>query len=238
MNIDNLREPFEICLRQAGSLALSYYKLPVTLIPKKQGFCTQADLAVEQFLLQQLGVLLPGTAFCAEESGLSGDQQSDYCWVIDPLDGTTNFAHAIPYFCISVALTYQGKPILGGIYQPVLDEFFYGAYGAGAWFNGTRIAPRSQAVGVKLLVASAWSTRKPIGRLRGYTVRYFGAAALDCAYLACGKLDGLMFDRAAWWDIAAGILLLQEAGVPVSYAKRIINGQERYKVTAGYDALL
>lgn len=231
MQYQDMREQLADCIRQAGALAMSYYGKPLTLLPKEHGFATQADVAVEQFLMRQLGTLLPEASFYAEESGQSANHHDGYCWVIDPIDGTTNFARGIPYFCISVALTFNGEPAVGIIYQPVLDEFFYVEQSGGAWLNGVRLHKPVAKQGMKLVVASLWSGSRPTKR--GYTLRYFGAAALDCAYLASGKLDGLEFGSAAWWDIAAGILLLKEAGVPVAVTKRTTGSQEVYRVIAG-----
>ena len=232
MQYQDMREHLQDCIRQAGALAMSYYGNPLTLILKKDGFATQADIAVEQFLMQQLGTILPEASFYAEESGQSGDHHDGYCWVIDPIDGTTNFARGIPYFCISVALTFNGEPVLGIIYQPVLDELFYAQQSGGAWLNGVRLSKPADKQGMKLVIASLWSSgRKSVKR--GYTLRYFGAAALDCAYLASGKLDGLEFGGVAWWDIAAGILLLKEAGLPVTVTKRTAGGKDVYRVIAG-----
>lgn len=231
MQYQDMREQLADCIRQAGALAMSYYGNPLTLMPKKHGFATQADIAVEQFLIRSLGVIVPEASFYAEESGPYGDHHDGYCWVIDPIDGTTNFARDIPYFCISVALTFNGEPVVGIIYQPVLNELFYAEQSGGAWLNGIRFSKQPEKLGIKLVVASPWSNRKPIKP--GYTLRYFGAVALDCAYLASGKFDGLAFSRVAWWDIAAGILLLKESGVSVTIKKRMAGDQEVYRVIAG-----
>lgn len=232
MQYQDMREQLQNCIRQAGVLAMSYYGCPLTRVPKKNGFATQADIAVEQFLIQSLGAIAPEASFYAEESGQSGNHHNGYCWVIDPIDGTTNFARSIPYFCISVALTFNGEPVVGIIYQPVLDELFYAQQGSDAWLNGIRLSKQSDQSGIKLVVASPWSSsRKPVKR--GYAPRYFGAVALDCAYLASGKIDGLEFSSVFWWDIAAGILMLKEAGVPVTVTKRTAGDQEVYRVIAG-----
>ncbi|MCC7415118.1 MAG: inositol monophosphatase [Epsilonproteobacteria bacterium] len=228
LQLSDLRERLQACVRQAGALALSYYEKPVQVISKTHGFATEADHAVEQFLIHELQVLVPEAATYAEESGQTGDSMHGYCWVIDPIDGTTNFARGIPYFCISVALTLDGHPVVGVIYQPVLKELFYAESGYGAWLNGMRIAKRSPRLGRKVVVV--WPGKSVQHEA---TLRYFGAAALDCAYLAAGKLDELEFGRVAWWDIAAGILLLKEAGVAVSVTQRTYKGQTVYRVVAG-----
>lgn len=228
VQLSALRERVQACVRQAGVVVLSYYGKSVSVIGKTNGFATEADHMVEQFLIHELQALVPEAAVYAEESGQTGDSAHGYCWVIDPIDGTTNFARGIPYFCISVALTFDGEPVMGVIYQPVLHELFYAEVGYGAWLNGVRITKQSPPLGRK--VVAAW----PGASMQGdVTLRYCGAAALDCAYLAAGKLDGLEFGRVAWWDIAAGILLLKEAGVAVTVTQREHKGQTVYSVVAG-----
>jgi len=170
-----------------------------------------------------LSRVFPGADFCAEESGISGDNGGDYQWVIDPLDGTTNFAHGLPHFCISIALAHKKKPIFGMIYQPILDELFWAQSGKGAWFNGNRIHVSDlESVDKSLLVVGL-----PYGGIedyrrfwaqvcavmpRAYAFRHLGAVALDLAYVASGRFDGIFFARLSWWDFAAGDLLIREAG--------------------------
>jgi myo-inositol-1(or 4)-monophosphatase len=211
-------------IRQAGAIVLSYFNRPLVCSDKGEdkGFVTQADLASEQYLIEQLAPIIPGAAFIAEESGEQCGAASDYCWVIDPLDGTTNFAHGIPYFCISIALTYKQEPVFGMIFQPITHELFYATKGQGAMGSEGKVQvtaqPISQAIialglpyakddqYASLLAASAAVAREC------YAIRHFGAVALDAAYVACGKLGGMFFERLEWWDIAAGVVLIQEAG--------------------------
>ena len=130
----------EPIVKQAGDILRSYFTQARSLkrqVKNGAGFVTEADLASEKFLIEKLSQVLPQADFCAEESGVSGN--GDYCWVIDPLDGTTNFAHGVPHFCISVALAYKNQSICGAIYQPLLDEFFWAEQGKGAWLNGKKI---------------------------------------------------------------------------------------------------
>lgn len=224
MHLENdLVSAVEPIIKQAGDILLGYYNTTLVRHEKHgNGFVTEADLASEQFLIKELGALVPGAAFFAEESGKSGHLNADYCWVIDPLDGTTNFANHLPYFCISVALTYKNQPIFGMIYNPLLKELFYAIKGQGAYLNGQRMrVSRSEvarcvvAIGLPYakdqhyahLLQDAWLIAKQV-----YAIRHFGAAALDLAYVAAGKLDGVIFEELGWWDIAAGMILVQEAG--------------------------
>lgn len=217
---------------EAGTRVLASFNNPVIATRKAHGdFATHADIASEQYLIKELGVLLPEASFYAEESGVSGEP-SDYCWVIDPLDGTTNFYHGFPYFCISVALTYKGVPQIGVIYQPLSNELFYAQKGEGAWLNDQSLKMgTAKPARTLLLVGPPYEADAKATRLlqklvavspTTYVFRHTGSVALDCAYVAAGKADGLFFMDLKWWDIAAGLLIIQEAGGTVTMGK---NGQ-------------
>ena len=216
----NWRAVLEPIVRQAGVILLSYYGKVLTRQEKKNhGFVTEADYASENYLIDQLAKVLPEASFFAEESGRSGG--NDYCWVIDPLDGTTNFAYKLPYFCISVALTYKGKAEVGIVYQPLTNELFFAEQGKGAFFNGERIRVSLPKCFNNSLVAMGlpcqFLKRKQLLKAeqiaqQAYGVRHFGSIALDLAYVACGRMDGVFFAYLAWWDVAAGMLLIEQAG--------------------------
>ncbi len=226
-------ERLEVIVKEAGRIVLSYFDKALTFTEKdRAGFVTEADIASEQFLIKELGLLLPEASFFAEESGKSQASREAtpgtagsgaYCWVIDPLDGTTNFAHHVPYFCISVALTYHDKPILGIIYQPILEEFFYAEKGRGSYLNGVKISVARENELAKSMVAVGFPYAKNkqfmeliagLQRILPQTssLRCYGAVALDLAYVAAGRLDGAFFEGLGWWDVAAGIVLIEEAG--------------------------
>ncbi len=211
----------EPIVRQAGDILLSYFGGKLERKMKDgNSWVTQADLESEKFLISEIGKAFPGTAFFAEESGVSG--QGDYCWVIDPLDGTTNFVQGLPYFCISVALTYQNKPIFGVVYRPLLNEFFHAYQGQGAYLNDVRIHIKQQELDKSVLVVGLpYAKTKRYSKIvdslgaiapHAYAFRHFGAAALDLAYVARGSLDGVFLIDLGWWDVAAGMILIQEAG--------------------------
>lgn len=217
----NWQQDLEPILRSAGDILLSYYGKDLQIKEKPQnGFVTQADIASEQYLISALHELLPEASFFAEESGVSGT--SDYCWVIDPLDGTTNFAHGIPYWCISVALTHKNIPIVGAIYVPLQDDYFFAQTGKGAWCNGVAIkVSRPEKLAFALIaigIPYPNDQRQSIVHLgeriatEAYGIRHLGSIALDLANISCGRLDGVVLTGLAWWDVAAGIVLLQEAG--------------------------
>ncbi|MCL4229225.1 inositol monophosphatase [Candidatus Dependentiae bacterium] len=207
-------EKFKQIIKKAGDILLEHYGKRVAVHEKAPlQLVTEADLASERFLKHELLQLLPGASIISEEH--ASQPGNDYCWVIDPLDGTNNFAHEISYFCISVALMYQNTIIQGAIFQPVLNEFFYAERNKGAWLNDVKIeaTPRvsSPMIAFTYLEAREYAhlmTQIPFP----YSFRHLGAAALDLAYVACGRLHGMISRGLSWWDLAAGVLLVQEAG--------------------------
>lgn len=219
----DLGQPLETIIKSAGAILMSYFRTEFPSREKEQGGpVTPADLASEKYLIEHLKGLVPQASFFAEESGASGTND-DYCWVIDPLDGTTNFIHGLPYFCISVALTFKGKPIVAAIYQPLLDDFYYAQKGQGAFLNGKKILVSSATslqksmilVGLPMTYHDTYHDlieKLPSLGPKLYSFRHLGAAALDCAYVASGRLDAVFFTGLAWWDVAAGMLLIEQAG--------------------------
>jgi myo-inositol-1(or 4)-monophosphatase len=226
---EDLVSSVEAIIRQAGSIIMSHYNKHLTQFNKDGGssFATEADLESEKYLLESLHALIPEACFFAEESGKSGGER-ELCWVIDPLDGTTNFAHGFYYFCISVALTQNDIPIFGMIYDPVRDEVFHAEKGKGAYLNGKKIAVKSPDLSESLLLISLPYNKEDRRscdimvnvRTDARAVRQLGSAALDQVNVACGRADGLFFTGLAWWDIAAGMLILKEAGAQVSTFER------------------
>lgn len=222
MDLNNLLYETQSTVRKAGEILLSYYRTRMRVEHKYHGgLVTEADLASEKFLKNELSQLLPEAAFWAEESGKSGE--SEYHWVIDPLDGTTNFAHGLPYFCISVALTHKNQPILGVTYQPLLQECYTAYKGGGAFCNDFPITvSQVKSVADSMIVVGLPYVKSEYYRellqefkkvaLKSFAVRHFGAAALDLAYVAAGRMDAVFFEKLGWWDVAAGIILVQEAG--------------------------
>lgn len=189
-------------------------------------FVSTADLAAERALRAELEKARPGYSFLMEESGVSHGTDRDHVWIVDPLDGTTNFLHSIPHFAISVALQHRGELLAGMIYNPVLDELYWAEKGKGAYLNDRRL----RVSGRRDLGESLIGTGIPFrGRgkaedhahylkllaatmARTAGVRRPGAAALDLAYVAAGRFDGFFEIGLNKWDVAAGILLIREAG--------------------------
>lgn len=188
---------------------------------------TAADKASEQVILEVLRRHFPQHSILAEESGKLGNQDNDFLWAIDPLDGTTNYAHQYPCFAVSIGLLIQGVPKVGVIYDPFHNELFRAAAGLGATRNRRPIQVSQTAeLGKSLLVSGfAYDRRETTDNnyaefchLTHLTqgVRRGGAAALDLAYVACGRVDGYWERGIAPWDVTAGIILVQEAGGKVT----------------------
>lgn len=180
------------------------------------------DKTAEKMLVKGLGELLPNATFITEEATVK-NEKSDYYWVIDPLDGTTNFLHGIPHFSVSVALVYQEVPIIGIIHDVMRDECYWAWKGGGAFLNDEAIAvSQSQRVldavlGMGFPYSQYQSMEKVATSLNYFLkhargLRRMGSAALDLAYIAAGRLDGFYEVNLKAWDVAAGICLVQEAG--------------------------
>lgn len=201
-------------MRQAGVILLGYFNKNIQKYYKHgHELVTEADYVVERYLIQELTLLIPESGIIAEES--EPRKSAEWNWVIDPIDGTVNFAHQIPYFCISVTLTQYDRPVIGMIYNPLLKELFYAIQDGGAYVNDHKIsvsqtATLSQAF-VSTVLARGIQTLSFWEKM-GCRTRHFGAYALDLAYVACGRLDCVMPINFSWWDVAAGVLLIQEAG--------------------------
>ncbi len=213
-----LRE-IEVRARKAGDILLSYrHDASLVKSYKADGsFATQADLASEKYLIEALRPLVLGAGFYAEETGIQAG--NEYQWVIDPLDGTTNFAHGLPHFCVSIALTYRNEPILGVVYQPAMDQLFSAQKGQGAFLNGTRLSVSQETkLNQSMLVLCNEDLPGILKGLEPYALserphlRDYGAAALDSAYCAAGRFEVCLYQMTKWWDIAAGSLLIKEAG--------------------------
>src|SRR5687767_13432492 len=211
--------------RDAGGLLMQ--KLGAAKISNKGDIdlVTDADLASENLIIERIRSYYPQHAILAEESGetvLVGGKRSEWKWVIDPLDGTTNYAHGYPCFCVSIALEHNGVVEIGVIYDPVRDEMFAAERGSGATLNSRRISVSEveELKDAMLCTGFPYNVRERPDFTRDFTnftmaaqaVRRDGSAAIDLAYVACGRFDGFWEDGLNPWDIAAGILLIQEAG--------------------------
>ena len=185
---------------------------------------TEVDLAVERMIRALIAERHPGHDVLAEElGGPPGGGASRYCWICDPIDGTSNFAHGLPIFCATVALEIDGELACGAVYDPMRDELFTAERGRGAFLNGTRMRVSGTTVLVDALLVTGfpYSVQETLdehvalfGRFLSHAraVRRLGSAALDACYVAAGRLDGFWEHGLNAWDIAAGVLLVREAG--------------------------
>ncbi|WP_375255403.1 inositol monophosphatase family protein [Yoonia sp.] len=186
-------------------------------------FVSRADKAAEALIMEELMAARPTYGFMGEEGKEIAGEDPTRRWIVDPLDGTTNFLHGLPHWAVSIALEHKGQIVAGVIYDPVKDEMFYAEKGTGAWMNESRMR-----VSVRhRMIESIFATGLPFGGRADLPetlqdlarimptcagVRRFGAAALDLAYVAAGRYEGFWERRLHAWDIAAGIVIVREAG--------------------------
>lgn len=220
---------------EAGALLRDYYSRGVTTEYKSDvDLVTEADRASEKLIVERLHALFPGHGVYGEE-GTRSNIDREYRWYIDPLDGTTNFAHSFPVFCVSMGLerrapslaaSQDGELIAGIVYDPLRDELFTTERGKGAYLNGARIHVSRIADLAEALLATGFPSRKRHDNpnihfyqeftLRSHGVRRAGSAALDLAYTACGRVDAYWEFNLNPWDTSAGALLVLEAGGSVT----------------------
>lgn len=211
-------------------------------------FVSQADLKAEKTLRDALNKARPGYAFLMEEGG-AVETGSEYRWLIDPLDGTTNFLHSHPFFCVSLALERDGELIAAVIYNPVVEELFTAEKGRGAFLNDRRIRVGARKALDECLIA----TGVPALNKRGHGIALFhqrnimnqvagiratGSAALNLAYLAAGRFDGYWEEGLQPWDVAAGMLLVREAGGFVAAPDPKSSIYETGRIIAGNETVI
>lgn len=190
-------------------------------------FVSQADLQAEKILRQELSKARPDFGFLMEESGSSPGREKGQRWIIDPLDGTTNFLHGLPFWAVSIACERDGEIIAGVVYEPIRDEMFWAEKGAGAYVNHQRLRVSSRRRLEDVIVATgipykgrgdhpAYLAQLKAVMAATAGVRRCGAASLDLCYVAAGRFDGFWETHLSAWDIAAGALIVAEAGGFVS----------------------
>jgi len=215
----------------AGEILLSFVGNEMDVQHKSRtDLVTQADHDSENYLIDTIRKAFPNHAINAEESG-DWEGQADHQWYLDPLDGTLNFAHGVPMYCVSIGYAFQGEMALGVVYDPVREEFFCGERGSGATLNGEPLQVANESDLIECMLATgfphdmdAWGT--PADNTANFfrlnqlsqSVRRLGSAALDVAYVAAGRLDGFWQVDINQWDVAAGGLIVREAGGVVTDA--------------------
>jgi myo-inositol-1(or 4)-monophosphatase len=212
--------------REAGALLMEFFHRRVKIEYKGDAdLVTEADRSSEKLILQRIRAYWPDHEVIGEE-GARIETGSDYRWYVDPLDGTTNFAHGFPVFCVSLGLTFRGKRNAAVLYDPTRDELFAAELGKGAYLNGQKIEVSKTAKLAQSLVATGFPSHKRHKSpniyfyhqltLRTHGVRRAGSAALDLGCVACGRFDGFWEFNLNAWDTAAGILIVEEAGGKVT----------------------
>ena len=213
--------------RGAAVITRASFDIDRLKVTEKQqnDFVTEVDRGAEQAIIEVLQTAYPGHAILAEESGPSANlhDENENVWIIDPLDGTTNFIHGFPQYCVSIALQQRGQITQAVVYDPVRNDLFTATKGAGAYLNEKRIRVGKRDKMADALIGTGFPYRDMQG-LENYIdmfrvmtqkcagLRRPGAAALDLAYVACGFLDGFFEKGLQPWDVAAGSLLITEAG--------------------------
>ena len=171
-------------------------------------FVTKTDKYTEKILIEELSKAKKNYSFISEETGKIDNKDKENIWIIDPIDGTTNFLHGIPHFAICIALESKRKIISGLIFDPIKDEMFYAEKNKGAYLNNHRLRVSKK----NLIDECLFSSNHEGVKFSNLNMRYSGCAALDLAYVASGRLDGFFHNKINIWDVAAGALLVEEAG--------------------------
>ena len=221
-----LMTAIEEIVRGAGAMmhkAFTATDKPAYSLKGRQDYLTATDGAVEQYVRDQIARRFPGDGVLGEEAG--GAVDAPRLWIVDPVDGTANFARQIPHFCISLGLMEGGALQAGAIYAPMSNELFIAQLGKGAWLNGERMRVSAVPDVTASTVEIGWSTRTPVDTYLGLagkaahagcSVRRAGSGALGLAYVAAGRIEGYVEAHINSWDVAAGLLLVTEAGGKVN----------------------
>ena len=236
--------------REAGTVLKKQFGAATNV--KKKGridLVTDSDLQAEKIILEMISAHFSSDHVIAEESGSRG-ASSERTWLIDPLDGTTNFAHGFPFFAVSIALEFRGNIVLGIVYNPHLEEYFEAVKGSGAFLNGRPIAvSKTREINDSLLATGfpydiqdhTEDVLHLFGRMikKAQGVRRPGSAALDLCYVACGRIDGFWEKGLQPWDTAAGTIIVKEAGgMLATYRGSDYSPYEKSVVAANPDLLV
>ena len=224
----NLNIMIKACTKASKTLIRDFGEIEKLQVSKKgpSDFVTNSDLKAEKIIIEELKKAKPSYSLISEENGIEKNKDSDHTWIIDPIDGTINYLHGIPHFAISLALKYKNEIISGVIFDPIKDEMFYAEKDNGAYLNNQRIKVSKKSEIDECLFATGSKVNNEIEVL----FRKTGCAALDLAYVACGRYDGYFQYNLNLWDIAAGIILINEAGGQINEID--LSGKKKIKVTA------
>lgn len=227
---------------QAGAVQMAHFRGDFQIDKKGAiDLVTNIDVQIERTFRAAIAERYPDHVVLGEEfeSAGSRDEVPEYCWVFDPIDGTTNYAHGLPIFCCSVALEIAGEPVVAAVYDPTRQELFTAEAGQGAWLNGSplRVSSTDQLIDSLLVTGFHYDVHRDPDEIIGLftrfittarAVRRLGSAALDLCYVAAGRFEGFWEQQLQPWDIAGGALIVQEAGGRVTTL-----GGDRYASRAG-----
>ncbi|MBE6066160.1 MAG: inositol monophosphatase [Clostridium lundense] len=251
MNLYEVLENVKLWTREVGKLQLEKYNSKIKYTSKSTvvDMVTEVDILSEKIIIDKIKSTYPDHAILSEEEG-EIKSESEYLWVIDPLDGTNNYLHAFPIFCVSIALKKGEETVLGVIYVPRLDEMFWAIKGEGAFLNDEKIEVAQKGNLEQCILATGFPYDKKISKhnnvnlftniiteLQG--IRRTGSAAFDLCCVACGRIDGYWELKLGLWDLAAGALIVEEAGgkVMTSYLSKE-NGEMGVNIIAGNEIVV
>lgn len=207
--------------REAGKILMDHYGRSHVKYKNDRSLVTEADEKAEDTIKAILKEEFPDYSFLGEESGME-ERTSDYTWVVDPLDGTTNYTIKNPFFCTSIGLTFKGEPVLGVVYNPLAQELFTGEKGKGAYLNGERLkVSRKDKVKDSVVAFCHKRTGESIRRIGKIFVdikmvtnrlRQLGSGNLECCYVASGRIEAYLMPDVNAWDVVAGAVIVKEAG--------------------------
>jgi len=206
----NLNLMIKACEKASKILIRDFGELEKLQVSKKGplDFVTNSDLKTEKIIIEELKKSRPDYSVVSEEIGIKINKDKKNTWIIDPIDGTVNFLHGIPHFATSIALKNKNEIISGLIFDPIKNEMFYAEKNNGAYLNNKRIRVSKKINIEECLFATSGKNQKQID----FSYRKSGSAALDMAYVACGRYDGYFQKNLNLWDIAAGLIIVKEAG--------------------------
>ena len=210
----NLNIMIKACEKASKVIIRDFGEVENLQVLKKgpKDFVTKTDMRVEEILIEELTKSKKNYSFITEETGIISNSDKDAFWIIDPIDGTTNFLHGIPHFAISIALKFKDEIRSGVIFDPIKNEMFYAEKNNGSFINNQRIRVSKK----NDLEECLFATNHEGAKFSELNLRYTGCAALDLAYVGSGRLDGFFHNNINIWDIAAGVIIVEEAGGKVN----------------------
>ena len=211
----NLNLMIKACDKASKILIRDFGEIENLQVSKKgpKDFVTNSDLRAEKIIIEELKKSRPNYSIVSEENGIENNKDSKNTWIIDPIDGTTNFLHGIPHFAISIALKSNDEIVSGLIFDPIKNEMFYAEKNSGAFYNNQRIRVSKKTKINECLFATSGIINNELD----LQFRKSGSAALDMAYVASGRYDGFFQKNLCLWDVAAGIIIVKEAGGVINH---------------------